>query len=76
MGLIDAPSLFVRRRINVDEYDRMAEIGVLDPAERIELIHGEIINMPPISSRHAGTVNPSREAPRRGCRTECCRVGA
>ena len=56
MGLIEAPSLFVRRRISVDAYHRMAEIGLLDPAERIELIRGEIISMSPIGSRHAGTV--------------------
>lgn len=43
-------------RITVDEYYRMAEVGLLAPDARVELIEGEIIDMPPIGSRHAWTV--------------------
>jgi Uma2 family endonuclease len=46
-----------RHRITVEEYHRMAEVGVLAPDARVELIDGEIIDMPPIGSRHAGTVS-------------------
>ena len=42
-------------RITVDQYYRMAEVGVLAPGERVELIDGVIIDMAPIGSRHAGT---------------------
>lgn len=42
-------------RITVDQYYRMAEVGVLAPDERVELIDGVIIDMAPIGSRHAGT---------------------
>jgi Uma2 family endonuclease len=45
-----------RHRITVDEYYRMAEDGILPPDARVELIEGEIIDMPPIGSTHAGTV--------------------
>jgi Uma2 family endonuclease len=42
-----------RHKINVDEYYRMAEEGLLAPDARVELIEGEIIPMPPIGVDHA-----------------------
>src|SRR5262245_25658052 len=46
-----------RHRISVEEYHRMAELGFFGPEERVELIEGEIIDMPPVGPRHGGTVN-------------------
>lgn len=46
-----------RRRLDVDAYYRMAEAGILGRDDRIELIDGEIIDMAPIGSPHAGSVN-------------------
>jgi len=43
--------------ISVDEYYRMAEVGLLAPDARVELIEGEIIDMPPIGTDHAGVVS-------------------
>ncbi len=44
-------------RINVDEYYRMAEVGLLAPDARVELIEGEVIDMAPIGTRHAYVVD-------------------
>src|SRR5579872_3387469 len=43
--------------ITVDEYERMAAAGVFPPESRLELIEGEIIEMPPIGSRHSACVD-------------------
>lgn len=45
-----------RWHFNVDQYYRLAEAGVLQPDDRVELIDGEIIRMPPIGSPHAARV--------------------
>ncbi len=46
-----APRLFT-----VQEYHQMAEAGVLHEDDRIELIHGKIIQMSPIGRNHAAIV--------------------
>ncbi len=46
-----------RRRFNVVEYYRMADAGILDEDDRVELIRGEIIEMPPIGVGHASVVD-------------------
>lgn len=53
MTLEDLPR---RHRITVQEYYRMAEVGLLAPDARVELIDGEIIDMAPIGPPHGGTV--------------------
>jgi Uma2 family endonuclease len=46
-----------RHRITVDEYHRMAENGSFAPDARVELIDGEIIDMPAIGNPHMATVD-------------------
>ena len=51
------PVQLARRLINVEEFHRMAETGILTEKDHVELIHGEIIEISPIGSRHSSTVN-------------------
>ncbi len=44
------------RRFTVEEYHRMAEVGILGVDDRVELLDGEIVQMSPIGSRHAASV--------------------
>jgi Uma2 family endonuclease len=44
------------RRFTVDEYHRMAEVGILGEDDRVELLDGEIVLMTPMGARHASTV--------------------
>jgi len=45
-----------KRRFTVEEYHRMAEVGILTETDRVELIDGEIVEMTPVGSRHASVV--------------------
>ncbi len=46
----------IRRLFTVDDYYQMGEAGILTAQDRVELIEGEIIEMPPIGGPHASHV--------------------
>lgn len=48
---------FARHKLTVADYHRMAQVGILAPDVRVELIEGEIIDMAPIGSRHGSVVD-------------------
>jgi Uma2 family endonuclease len=53
--------MIVHHAFTVDEWHRMGEVGLFGEEARLELLDGEIIEMAPIGSRHAGTVNRLNE---------------
>ena len=53
MNAVSAP---LRYLVNVEQYHRMGEVGIIPPEARVELIEGEVLTMAPIGSRHASAV--------------------
>jgi Uma2 family endonuclease len=52
-----ASALPIRHHLfSVEDFHEMGRAGILGPDSRVELIEGELIDMAPIGSRHAGVV--------------------
>jgi hypothetical protein len=54
--VLERPGVPTRHRLDVEAYYKMAETGILKHPQHVELIDGEIIDMPAIGSPHAGIV--------------------
>lgn len=54
--LMDGRVVFRGRpwRFTVEDFERLAKEGILTEEERVELIDGEVVEMTPIGSHHAG----------------------
>ena len=46
-----------RYKFTAEEYHRLAEVGILKPDDRVELIEGEIIVMAPVDDPHVNAVD-------------------
>lgn len=55
------PDLVRLHRYTVEEYFRMAELGLLPPEPRVELIEGDLIDMAPVGHRHASVSSTLHE---------------
>jgi Uma2 family endonuclease len=51
----------VVRKFTIQEYYRMAEVGIIRPSERVELLNGRIIQFAPSSPRHQTIVDKLTE---------------
>jgi len=54
MNAVIEPS---RHKLSIDDYMRLGEAGVLAPDDRVELIEGDLIDMPPIGTGHMSVAN-------------------
>lgn len=45
-----------RHRLTIEDFHGMGEAGILGEDARVELIEGELVDMPPVGSEHAGEV--------------------
>jgi Uma2 family endonuclease len=46
-----------RRRLSVADFYRLGEAGILNQDDRVELIEGQLIALPPVGTRHALAVD-------------------
>jgi Uma2 family endonuclease len=47
-------ALLQRHRLTIDDVYKMLEVGILNEGDRLELIEGELIDLPPMGPLHAG----------------------
>ena len=46
-----------RHRLSIDDFERLGAAGILAPDARVELIEGDLIDMPPIGTGHMSVTN-------------------
>jgi Uma2 family endonuclease len=56
MHVEDHKDLILKHRLTIEDYHKMGEAGIFTEDARVELIEGELFDMPPIGSGHAGLV--------------------
>ncbi len=58
---IEVSSVFPIRKITVENYEKMIDIGIFDEDDRVELLDGVIIEMSPKKTRHANVNDEAAE---------------
>ncbi len=48
---------FTTHKFSLATYNRMIEAGILTPNDKVELIHGEIVDMAPMGNKHLFLIN-------------------
>lgn len=56
-AIIPPEPAYTRYRLSVRDLERMREVGIFREEDRVELMNGEPIQVPPIGNAHAGAVN-------------------
>ena len=46
-----------RHRLSIDDFERLGAAGILAEDSRVELIEGDLIDMPPIGTGHMSVSN-------------------
>ncbi len=54
---VSSDTFYKKHLTNLAEWKKMGDAGIFPPDSRLELINGEIIEMSPIGSNHAGHLN-------------------
>ncbi|MBD0257207.1 MAG: Uma2 family endonuclease [Cytophagales bacterium] len=57
MTVQTVPVQLARVAFTIEQFQRMGQSGIFAPEQRLELIHGEILEMSPIGIRHAAAVD-------------------
>ena len=57
MTVQTVPIQLARLAFTIEQFQRMGQAGIFTPDQRLELIHGEIVEMSPIGIRHFASVN-------------------
>ena len=60
MVAITSPTILktpIKHRFTVEQYYKMAEVGILGVEQRTELIEGEVIEMSPIGAKHSACLS-------------------
>jgi Putative restriction endonuclease len=53
----DTSEVLTRYKLNVDDFYRMADAGILGEDDRVELLDGKLTDIAPIGQDHVATIN-------------------